>query len=402
MKDWQVIFITEPYFYPSEATEITEALRSGRANRVHIRKPSSGEEELLRLLEAIPLELRPRLSLHDHHQLATPMDIGGVHVNSRNSAISNGFKGIRSISLHDINQLRDLPEEYDYAFLSPIYPSISKPGYRGRFNGEELRESLLTTDRIIALGGVTPDRSLELQEMGFAGYAMLGAAWRREIRPEEFALQFITHRTSSYDEIQGAEAVLRGGCRWVQLRMKDASPQEVRTVALKMRQLCNQYSAVMILDDHVELVEETGADGVHLGRNDMRVDEARRILGPGKIIGATANTYADIEEAALKGADYIGLGPYRHTTTKKNLSQILGLQGYQETLTQCRSHGLRLPIVAIGGITLDDVGCIIETGVAGIAVSGALLNAEDTDAETNRFVRAVEPTYTKNIKNQCE
>ena len=199
-------------------------------------------------------------------------------------------------------------------------------------------------------------------------------------------LQFITHKTGGYDELSGAEAVLRGGCRWVQLRMKDASDEEFLSAGRKLAELCRSFGARLILDDRVRLVEELGADGVHVGKNDMPVDEVRRLLGPGCIVGATANSFADIEAAAARGADYIGLGPFRFTSTKQKLSPILGLEGYRSVMSDCRDAGIVLPVVAIGGITVEDIPGIMAAGVHGIAVSGGLLRAEDTSAETCRML----------------
>ena len=116
-------------------------------------------------------------------------------------------------------------------------------------------------------------------------------------------LQFITHKAGGYDELSGAEAVLKGGCEWVQLRMKDASDEEFLAVGRKLAELCRSFGARLILDDRVRLVEEIGADGVHVGKNDMPVDEVRRLLGPGRIVGATANSFEDIAAAAARGAD---------------------------------------------------------------------------------------------------
>lgn len=199
-------------------------------------------------------------------------------------------------------------------------------------------------------------------------------------------LQFITHKSGGYDELSGAEAVLRGGCRWVQLRMKDASDEEFLSAGRKLAELCRSFGARLILDDRVRLVEELGADGVHVGKNDMPVDEVRRLLGSGRIVGATANSFADIEAAAARGADYIGLGPFRFTSTKQKLSPILGLEGYRSVMSACRDAGIVLPVVAIGGITAEDIPGIMAAGVHGIAVSGGLLRAEDTSAETCRML----------------
>ena len=134
----------------------------------------------------------------------------------------------------------------------------------------------------------------------------------------------------------------------------------------------------------MELVHRLGADGVHLGKNDMPPREARALLGPQKIIGATANTFGDIRRAAAQGADYIGLGPFRFTRTKEKLSPILGIEGYREILARCAEQGIRLPVVAIGGITAADVDALMATGIAGIALSGALLNAENPAEETKK------------------
>ena len=124
-------------------------------------------------------------------------------------------------------------------------------------------------------------------------------------------LQFITHRNARFDEISGTRAVLEGGCRWVQLRMKDASDEEFLRAGREVARLCRAFGATFLVDDRVHLVGELGADGVHVGRNDMPVAEARRILGPERIVGATANTFEEIRRAAEAGAGYIGLGPFR-------------------------------------------------------------------------------------------
>lgn len=202
-------------------------------------------------------------------------------------------------------------------------------------------------------------------------------------------LQFITHATACYDEIAGTQAVLEGGCRWVQLRMKEASAEQVLRTGRRVGELCRRCGATFVVDDRVDLVAALGADGVHLGRGDMPVAQARQLLGPGRIIGATANTFADIERAAAEGADYIGLGPFRFTETKRNLSPVLGLEGCRAVMARCREAGITLPVVAIGGIGRDDVAAILAAGVAGIALSGAVLRAADPVAETREIIDTI-------------
>ena len=200
-------------------------------------------------------------------------------------------------------------------------------------------------------------------------------------------IQFSTHSNNRYGYVDGARLALEGGCRWVQLRMKEATEAEFMAAAAEIGRLCKEHGATFVLDDHVEWVEKTGADGVHLGKNDMPIDEARKILGSDKIIGGTANTFEDVERLYRQGADYIGCGPFRFTTTKKNLSPVLGLEGYQHIVDQMKSHGINLPIVAIGGILESDIKSILATGVSGIAVSGGILNAENPVEEMQRFLK---------------
>lgn len=199
-------------------------------------------------------------------------------------------------------------------------------------------------------------------------------------------IQFITHSNTRYDYVEGARLALEGGCRWIQLRMKDAQEVEFLLAAKQIGAMCKEYGATFILDDHVEWVGITGADGVHLGKNDMPVDEARNQLGANRIIGGTANTFEDVERLWRQGANYIGCGPYRFTTTKKNLSPVLGLDGYRHIISKMKAHDINLPVVAIGGILQPDIKNVMATGVSGIAVSGAILNAENPVEEMKRFI----------------
>lgn len=203
-------------------------------------------------------------------------------------------------------------------------------------------------------------------------------------------LQYISHFTQQISYAEGIRMALEGGCRWIQLRMKDAPAEEIIACAEEVLPLCRRHGAKFLLDDHVELVRQLGADGVHLGKNDMPVDEARKILGPDIIIGGTANTIEDIIRLHKQGADYIGCGPFRFTTTKKNLSPILGLDGYKGIVLKMKELGIDLPIVAIGGITVEDIPAVMGTGVSGIALSGAILGASDPVEMTARIIETID------------
>ena len=200
------------------------------------------------------------------------------------------------------------------------------------------------------------------------------------------SLQFITHQTERYSYFDSARMALEGGCKWIQLRMKEAPLEEVEEVALRLKPLCKEYEANFLLDDHVRLAKKLEVDGVHLGKKDMPINEARRILGEGFIIGGTANTFEDVLQHYRAGADYLGIGPFRFTTTKKNLSPVLGLDGYRSILAEMDKADIHLPVVAIGGITYDDIPDVLATGVNGVALSGTILRADDPVAETRRIL----------------
>ena len=202
-------------------------------------------------------------------------------------------------------------------------------------------------------------------------------------------IQFISHYSERYSYLDSIRLALEGGCRWIQLRMKDATDDEVRPIAIEAQKLCRQYGAKFIIDDRVALVRELGVDGVHLGKNDMPIREARQILGPDYIIGGTANTFEDAKDHYEASADYIGCGPFRFTTTKQKLAPVLGLDGYRQIIQQMRAANIRIPVVAIGGITKDDIPAILQTGITGIALSGTVLRADDPIAEMKHIINII-------------
>ena len=271
---------------------------------------------------------------------------------------------------------------YDDAVIRSYgYKVIRSYGYKViRSSGSEVIRS--SGSEVIRSSGYKVIRS--------SGYKVIRSN-RKTVKPNNLKtlkskLQFITHFTDRYSYLDSAMMALEGGCQWIQLRMKDADEAEIERTARQILPECRRRGAVFIIDDHVELVKRVGADGVHLGKNDMPVDEARRILGDEFIIGGTANTFEDIQRLAAQGADYIGCGPFRFTTTKKNLAPMLGIEGYENIVSLMKTHGINLPIVAIGGITYDDIPQVMATGVTGIALSGSVLRADNPVEEMKRMV----------------
>lgn len=185
-------------------------------------------------------------------------------------------------------------------------------------------------------------------------------------------LQYISQGKTVNEQTENIQSSLDAGCRWIQLRFKNAKKNELQALAIQVKELCAAYRATFILNDHVDIAKMVDADGVHLGLSDISIAEARSILGENKIIGGTANTLEDVLMRIDEKCDYIGLGPFRFTPTKEKLSPVLGLNGIALIMKEVLSGVIQIPIYAIGGITPDDVAAIMETGVFGIAVSGVL------------------------------
>ena len=203
-----------------------------------------------------------------------------------------------------------------------------------------------------------------------------------------FPLQFITNGHDGDECVEQVRRVLDGGCLWVQLRMKEAGEAEVEAVAAKVKTLTDEAGATLIIDDHVGVAQRVGASGVHLGKNDMNPAEARAALGEKFIIGGTCNTFDDILKVK-DSVDYIGCGPFRFTTTKQNLAPTLGIEGYRQIVWQCRSEGVNIPIVAIGGVTTADIVDILNAGPDGIALSGEILRSACIEQKVREIVTAI-------------
>lgn len=213
------------------------------------------------------------------------------------------------------------------------------------------------------------------------------------------SLQFISQETPTCSHLKSIALACEAGVRWVQLRMKDATEKEVFVQAREAKKICEQYGTRLIINDYPAIAESVEAFGVHLGKEDMPVAEARKKLGTRMIIGATANTFEDILSHSRSGADYVGLGPFRFTSTKKNLSPLLGLEGYREILHQYKLHQLQLPVIAIGGIDLQDVEEIVQTGISGIAVSSLIVRAINREETVRNIFQKLQKRNLQNAYN---
>jgi len=190
-------------------------------------------------------------------------------------------------------------------------------------------------------------------------------------------LQYISQGRTATEQLQGIQFVLDAGLKWIQLRCKDFTNDAYLDLGLEVQQRCKVYGATLIINDRVDLSRQLHADGLHVGLEDTAVSIARDMLQPDTIIGGTANTLADLQQRVQENCDYIGLGPFTYTSTKKKLSPVLGLSGYQALLkTQITAN---VPVIAIGGVQINDANILLDSGLYGLAMSGGLLNSTATE-----------------------
>lgn len=203
--------------------------------------------------------------------------------------------------------------------------------------------------------------------------------------PEMLRLYAVTDRAwvGAQTLPQQVEAALKGGATCVQLREKHLDDAAIRAEALKISALCKQYRVPFILNDNVALAAECGADGVHLGQEDMDPAQARQILGPDAIIGVSAHSVAEAKAAVAAGADYLGCGAMFATTTKTDTTTLP-----KETL-RAICEAVPVPVVAIGGIHKENLLSLADCGEAGVALVSAIFAVKDIEAECRELRQLV-------------
>lgn len=197
-------------------------------------------------------------------------------------------------------------------------------------------------------------------------------------------LQYISQGETPQKHLRNILRMSEAGVPLIQLRLKGLDDVQLRFWAENAKSICDHNGTLLLINDAPEVAASLNAWGVHLGLKDMPITEARKLMGSA-IIGGTANSVRDIERRKEEGADYIGLGPFRFTMTKEGLSPVLGLEGLRE----CMPSAGDIPVIAVGGITEEDVEEILSTGVHGVAISGALTTAEDPKAMVENILKTL-------------
>lgn len=424
------VVITPERDHPCEHA-VLETLFAEGLERCHVRKPHATAGELAAWIARISPRWRSRLILHQHHELVEKYGLGGIHWRDLEGAAGTEAAGrglrsarfpdappamFRSRSCHDLATLRASLGVFDSVFFSPVFSSISKPGYAPALNHAALADFLHGrmgdehSTRVLALGGIDAQTAPRALAMGFDGLAVLGAVWQandpiaayREIRcsvegeradalpssarsrsPLRDPILCITQDNLPLTHLEQAERLCAAGAKSIQLRMKAASRAEWLAEAEAVVAVCRRHGAICVINDSVDIALESGADGVHLGRTDGDWKAARARVGPGRILGGTVNNASDAAAALdARCLDYVGVGPWRFTANKKNLAPVLGREGIQRIVTQLSG----LPVWAIGGIEADDLAEIRTTGAAGAAVSSVLFRGGSVEENYRRLV----------------
>ncbi|HAP79396.1 MAG TPA: thiamine phosphate synthase [Ruminococcus sp.] len=194
-----------------------------------------------------------------------------------------------------------------------------------------------------------------------------------KISAKDMLLYAVTDRTWFNGKTlssQVEEAII-GGATFIQLREKNLNYSDFLNEAIEIRKICNKYKIPFVIDDNVEIALKSGADGVHLGQNDMSIKQARNILGENKIIGATARNVEQALKAQQEGADYIGSGAVFATSTKSDTVPL----SYENLCRICSS--VDIPVVAIGGINAENAKNLSGSGISGIAVVSGIFKSDD-------------------------
>lgn len=207
-------------------------------------------------------------------------------------------------------------------------------------------------------------------------------------RAKIFPVMCLTQDDLPLSHEEQAQRLCTAGAKWIQLRMKNAAPDAWRSTASAVVAICRAHGAVCIINDSVEVALAVGADGVHLGRSDENWREARQRMGSARILGGTINDQSDASRAIEAGClDYVGVGPWRFTTNKKNLAPILGVDGVRALVRQLDG----IPAWVIGGVEAGDFSAVRATGAAGAAVSSTLFRGERVEENFRALLAAWAP-----------
>ena len=199
-------------------------------------------------------------------------------------------------------------------------------------------------------------------------------------------LQYITHDLPHLSHVAQVQMACEAGAKWIQYRCLSKTDEELLTEINLIAEICDDWGTTLVVTDHIHLNGKADIQGFHI--EDMEADFTvlRKLVGDDITLGGSANTLENIIRLANEGADYAGFGPFAHTETKPNDLPLLGVEGYSVILKKLKALSVEIPILAVGGVKFSDVESLMQTGIHGIAVSGAINLADD-------FIEAYQDFY---------
>lgn len=199
-------------------------------------------------------------------------------------------------------------------------------------------------------------------------------------------LQYITHDFPHLSHVAQVQMACEAGAKWIQYRCLSKTDEELLTEINLIAEICDDWGTTLVVTDHIHLNGKADIQGFHI--EDMEADFTilRKLVGDDITLGGSANTLENIIRLANEGADYAGFGPFAHTETKPNDLQVLGVEGYSVILKKLKALSVEIPILAVGGVKIADVESLMQIGIHGIAVSGAINLADD-------FIEAYQDFY---------
>ena len=235
-------------------------------------------------------------------------------------------------------------------------------------------------------GPVNSEMNQALSETLDALTAGMGAALRQAQADKVRGLYVIIDPqvTGGRDPMEIASAAVNGGAKMLQLRDKLRDKGEILTLATPLQQLCQEHDVMLIMNDHVDLAATVGSAGVHVGQTDMPVDQVRKVLAPHQVLGRSNREFDQLIESQEIGADHVAFGPIYQTTTKGVGRPPQGI----DPLRKARELA-KVPLVAIGGINIDNVTPVVEAGADAICVTAAVASAENPEAAAAAMVEAI-------------
>ncbi len=209
---------------------------------------------------------------------------------------------------------------------------------------------------------------------------------KKYISKFHYLTQDLPHRS----HLEQTEIACKAGANWIQYRCLSKSDEDLISELHQVASICDDWGATLILTDHYHLLDKVDAQGVHLENMNADFKEIRRLISDDKTLGASANSIEDIKRVyAIGVVDYIGCGPFAHTDTKPNDYPLLGVEGYKSISQKMQEEQIDIPVLAVGGVALDDVEALLSTGIYGIAVSAAVNLAEEPAVAVREFYKGI-------------